>query len=113
MCAQLALAPVFDAWHSFEDASGIRHIENNKDYDEVTALADALVDDGAVEEGHPQHSLFLVLTDLIYAYDRRHYPQLAVRGVDMLRFLMEQHGLKQKPATGDRSPECCIGHTLR
>ncbi|SFR85975.1 HTH-type transcriptional regulator / antitoxin HigA [Dyella sp. OK004] len=99
------LAPVFDAWNAFQKVSGVRHIEDERGYEGATALTGALVDDGAMEEGHPQHSLFMVLSDLIYAYDQHHYPQSAISGVDLLRFLMEQHGLKQNqlPEIGTQS----------
>lgn len=99
------LASVFDAWNAFQKVSGVRHIKDEHDYEEATALADALVDDSAMEEDHPQHSLFMVLSDLIYAYDQTHYPQSAISGVEMLRFLMEQHGLKQNqlPEIGAQS----------
>jgi HTH-type transcriptional regulator / antitoxin HigA len=99
------LAPVFDAWNSFQKASGVRHIQSDKDYEEAASLADALLDEGAIQDDHPHHSLFLVLSDLIYAYDQRHYAQASVGGVDMLRFLMDQHGLKQSelPEIGAQS----------
>jgi HTH-type transcriptional regulator / antitoxin HigA len=99
------LAPVFDAWDAFQKTSGVRHIQNDKDYEETTSLADALLEEGAIQDTHPHHSLFLVLSDLIYAYDQRHYARAAVRGVDMLRFLMERHSLKQSdlPEIGAQS----------
>ena len=99
------LAPIFDAWETFQELSGVRHIETEADYTEATDLADALLDDGAMDEAHPQHSLFMVLSDLIYAYDQIHYPQSKVSGVDMLRFLMQQHDLRQNqlPEIGTQS----------
>ena len=108
------LAPVFDAWETFQELSGVRHIETEADYTEASELADALLEDGAMDEAHPQHSLFMVLSDLIYAYDQTHYPQQGVSGVDMLRFLMEQHGLRQSqlPEIGTQSvvSEILSGH---
>ena len=95
MNAQLAIAPIADAWDNFHAASNIGHIANDRDYEASTRLADELVDEGAMEEDHPQHSLFMLLSDLIYAYDQRHYPMPKVQGVQVLRFLMDQHGLKQ------------------
>ncbi|KAF1006003.1 MAG: Antitoxin HigA [Luteibacter sp.] len=92
-------------WDAFSAASGLRHIDTEDDYDTATQLADALVEEGAINERHPQHSLFLLVSDLIYAYDQRHYPQREVHGVDLLRFLMEQHGLRQNqlPEIGTQS----------
>lgn len=47
----------------------------------------------------------MTISDLIYAYDKTHYPQQKVTGIVMLRFLMEQHGLTQSqlPEIGKRS----------
>ena len=100
--------------HTFSNdsgrVSGVCHIANGRDYDKVVGLTDAgltdaLVDAGAMESHHPQHSLYLVLADLIYAYDRQHYPQSKVHGTDLLRFLMDQHGLRQSqlPEIGTQS----------
>lgn len=92
-------------WNAFNTASGLGHVETEHDYEVATHLADTLVDDGAIDENHPQHSLFLLVSDLIYAYDQRHYPQRSVHGVDLLRFLMEQHDLRQNqlPEIGTQS----------
>jgi HTH-type transcriptional regulator/antitoxin HigA len=100
-----SLDTVFARWDEFHKVSGIRHIASDADYEEAMALADMLVDAGAMDEGHAKHALFLLIADLIYAYDQRHYPQRAVHGVDLLRFLMEQHGLRQNqlPEVGTQS----------
>jgi HTH-type transcriptional regulator/antitoxin HigA len=105
MSAQLVLKPIFDAWDSFHEASHVGHIANTNDYDEAIKVADALVDEGAMEGDHPQHSLFMMLADLIHAYDQRNFPIPHVSGNQMLRFLMDQHGLKQTqlPEIGKQS----------
>jgi HTH-type transcriptional regulator/antitoxin HigA len=105
MNTQLAIAPIADAWDNFRTVSRIGHIADDRDYEASTALADDLLDAGAMEEGHPQHSLFMMLSDLIYAYDQRHYPIPNVQGVQVLRFLMDQHDLKQTqiPEIGTQS----------
>ena len=95
MNAQFAIAPIADAWDNFHATSRIGHIADDKDYETATQLADELLDAGAMEDGHPQHSLFMMLSDLIYAYDQRHDPIPNVQGVQVLRFLMDQHSLKQ------------------
>lgn len=105
MKSKRVMEQVFSHWDAFRAVSGLRHIETARDYKEATQLADALVDDGAMDEHHPQYSLFLLVSDLIYAYDQRHYPQRNVHGIDLLRFLMEQHGLRQNqlPEIGTQS----------
>lgn len=99
MNAQFAFTPIADAWDHFRATSRIGHIVNDQDYKSATKLADELLDDGAMGEDHPQNSLFMLISDLIYAYDQRHYPMPKVQGVQVLRFLMDQHGLKQTQVT--------------
>lgn len=105
MSVQLDITPIAKAWEIFQKVSPVRHITSKKDYNKAVRIADALVDDGAMHEAHPQHSLFMTLCDLIHAYDQVHYPQQKVSGVAMLRFLMEQHGLTQSqlPEIGKQS----------
>jgi len=105
MRTKRSLDAIFAQWDEFQRASGMCHIENDRQYDKMVGLADALVDAGAMEIEHPQHSLYMVLADLIYAYDQQHYPQGQVHGIDLLRFLMEQHGLRQSqlPEIGTQS----------
>ncbi len=105
MNAQMAIASIAHAWDDFHAASHIGHIATVADYDASTRLADELLDDGAMEEDHPRHSLFMMLSDLIYAYDQQHHPMPEVPGVQVLRFLMDQHGLRQNqlPEIGRQS----------
>jgi HTH-type transcriptional regulator/antitoxin HigA len=48
----------------------VHHIANAEDYDNATRIADALLEEGAMDASHPQHSLFMTICDLIYAYDQ-------------------------------------------
>jgi len=101
----LAIAPIVDAWNHFHAVSHIGHIEDDQDYEASIQLADALISEGAMEETHPQHSLFATINDLIYAYDQRHDAMSAPQSAQVLRFIMEQHGLKlaQLPEIGRQS----------
>ena len=54
-----------------------------------------LLDLGAADENHPLANLVATMGELIGDYDDAHYPIPEVTGVEMLKFLMEQHGLKQ------------------
>lgn len=105
MNAQLAITSIAKAWDKFRGAAHIGHIANDRDYEDATRVADELLEMGAMDEAHPNHSLFMTISDLIYAYDQRRYPLPKVNGVQVLRFLMEQHGLKQNqlPEIGRQS----------
>jgi len=103
--AESALEPIFKAWESFHRTTHVGHIADDHDYDEATRVADALVEDGAMDSSHPQHSFFMTIADLIYAFDQRNYALPHIPANQMLRFLMDQHGLKQNqlPEIGKQS----------
>lgn len=50
---------------------------------------------------------------LIAAYEADHFQVAKVRGVDALRFLMEQHGLGQGDLRGEVGPQPVVSRILR
>ena len=73
----------------------LRPIRGVADYDRAVASLNALLDAGAADEAHPLGDLAATLGELIGDYDAVHYPGSGVAPSQMLRFLMDQHGLKQ------------------
>jgi len=73
----------------------LRPIRTEGDYDAAVASLNALLDAGAADETHPLADLAATLGELIGDYDDAHYPAKDVAPSEMLRFLMDQHGLKQ------------------
>jgi HTH-type transcriptional regulator/antitoxin HigA len=71
-----------------------RAIHGEQDYEEAMAVIEGLL---AKPELHPSEQEYLALiTQLLAAYEAAHDPVADVGGVEMLRFLMAQHNLKQK-----------------
>jgi HTH-type transcriptional regulator / antitoxin HigA len=70
-------------------------IRTQKDYNAAVTSMNMLLDAGAADEKHPLANLVATLGELIGDYDDEHYPSPEVSGVEVLRFLMQQHGLKQ------------------
>jgi HTH-type transcriptional regulator/antitoxin HigA len=70
-------------------------IRSEVEYDAAVAALNRLLDAGAADERHPLANLAATLGELIGDYDDAHYPLPDVSGTDMLKFLMQQHGLKQ------------------
>lgn len=71
-----------------------RAIHGEQDYEEALAVIEGLL---AKPELHPSEREYLALiTQLLAAYEAVHDPIADVSGVEMLRFLMTQHNLKQK-----------------
>jgi len=71
-------------------------IRNEREYDEAVARLSALVDDIGDNPKDPRYRLIETQSVLIEAYDREHHALPAASGVDVVRFLMEQHGLNQR-----------------
>ena len=70
-------------------------IRNEKDYDAALKRLNELLDEIGTNEKHPLYTLLDTLGTLIQVYEEEYYPIPEASGVDVLRFLMEEHGLTQ------------------
>lgn len=70
-------------------------IRNEREYDRAVKRLNELLDEIGDNERHPLYSLLDTLSTLIHAYEEEHYPIPEASGVDILRFLMEEHELTQ------------------
>ena len=73
----------------------ILSIHNEREYDLAIKRLDELLDEVGDDEKHPLYGLLDTLSTLIEVYEEQHYPIPESSGVDMLRYLMEEHGLRQ------------------
>ena len=73
----------------------LRPIRSAEDYDAAVSAMNRLLDAGGANERHPLANLVAILGELIGDYDDQHYPRPEVSGIEVLKFLMEQNGLKQ------------------
>ncbi|AJE19579.1 helix-turn-helix domain-containing protein [Azotobacter chroococcum] len=68
---------------------------NEDDYDALVEALDELLVIVGDDEDHPLATLASHMGDLIEAYDEAQRPMPKVSGVEMLRYLMQEHGLTQ------------------
>lgn len=61
----------------------------------MTAILEALLDEAKGNEDHPAMGLIDIVGDLIEDFEAKHHPLPDPTGVQGLKFLMEQHGMKQ------------------
>lgn len=73
----------------------LRPVRSEADHAAAVAALEQLLDAGAADESHPLADLAAILGELIGDWEDRR-PRPHVSGVDMLRFLMQQHGLTQR-----------------
>lgn len=78
---------------------------NDNDYDSLVEALDELLGLVGDHEDHPLASLVSRVGDMIEAYDELHRPLPKVGGVEVLRYLMQEHGLRQGhlPEVGNQS----------
>ncbi|MBW3505353.1 MULTISPECIES: type II toxin-antitoxin system HigA family antitoxin [unclassified Pseudomonas] len=83
----------------------LRKPKTEADYDELVAALDGLTDLIGDDESHPLMSLVDIIGDWVEAYDLEHRPMPKVSGVDVLRSVMQEHGLTQSdlPGVGTQS----------
>ena len=71
-----------------------RALHDEQDHEQAMAIIEGLL---AKPELHPSEQEYLsLITQLVAAYEAAHDPVADVSGVEMVRFLMDQHNLKQK-----------------
>ena len=70
-------------------------IHNEREYNAAVKRLNELLDEIGDNEKHPLYSFLDTLGTLIHAYEEEHYPIPDVAGTEVLRFLMEEHGLTQ------------------
>lgn len=68
-------------------------LHNDHDLDEAIAMIDRLLDRQDLTPGKQDY--LDVLSDLVERYEDEHIPLPDVRGVEMLRFLMDENHLRQ------------------
>ncbi len=81
------------AWTELQSLVPLSAIQNEEQYDRAVETLDALLEIVHNDETHPLYNLLDTLGTLIESYEEAHYPVPPVTGVDVLRFLMEEHDL--------------------
>jgi HTH-type transcriptional regulator / antitoxin HigA len=67
-------------------------LQSDTDLDEACAVVDGLLNKGRPLEAD-EGAYLNVLSDLIERYESEHHPMPTVSGAEMLRFLIDQHGV--------------------
>jgi HTH-type transcriptional regulator/antitoxin HigA len=70
-------------------------LRNEHEYDRAAECLNCLLDEVGIDEQHPLYTLLDTLGTLLHAYEEYHHPIPECSGIDVLRFLMDEHGLTQ------------------
>jgi HTH-type transcriptional regulator/antitoxin HigA len=80
----------------FKEVVGVTSVRTEDDYAQARATIDVLVEEVGDNEDHPLADVLDYLADQVKAYEDEHFPIPDAEPHKVLRFLMEQHGLKQE-----------------
>ena len=71
-------------------------IRNRREYDAAVAQLDHLIDEVGDNPKDPRYRFIDTLSVLIEAYDEEHHKIPDASAVELMKFLMQQHGLSQE-----------------
>ncbi len=93
---QFDISAIQTSWQAFDSIAHLRPIHSDDEYDRMVALMDSLLDEAGDNEDHPLSSLLDLVSDLVSKYDQEHFPIEPAEPKEVLRFLMDDRGLKQE-----------------
>lgn len=102
---------ILRAWLPFKQAIGVTVVYTEAEYQRALATLEVLLEAVGDDEAHPLAEVLDYLADRVKSYEDAHcaIPEAEPRAV--LRFLMEQHGLKQSDLA-DCAPQSRISEIL-
>lgn len=80
-------------WPSVAEVLSVPH--NKRDYLNLCNTLDELIDEVGNNEKHPLATLMETIGLLIAKYEEEKYPIKESNGIEILKWLMHEHGLKQ------------------
>lgn len=87
------LENIANVWPQIKNIFSVPHTET--EYDTLVSMLDNLIDEIGENETHPLSSLMESLGNLIETYENKNIPILSSSPIESLRYLMEEHNLKQ------------------
>ncbi len=99
MNAPIDVKNLLPVWEQFRAATDIAPIRDEAHYVRMSEILEALLDETGGDEDHPAMGLVDIVGDLIEDYEAEHHALPETTGVQALKFLMEQHDLKQSDLT--------------
>jgi len=87
---------LLNKWLDTVKIVAVDRIRSDADYDRVTAFMEEVMAEIGRKKKHPLCGLMDILEMRLREYDNTRHPMDDVSGIEMLRFLMDQHGLRQQ-----------------
>jgi len=102
---------ILKAWMPFKKLVGVTSVRSKADYTRARATIETLLGEVGDDEHHPLADVLDYFADQVKAYEDEHFPIPEAEPQGVLRFLMEQHGLKQEDLA-DCAPQSRISDIL-
>ena len=102
---------ILKAWTPFKETIGVTSVHNESDYARATSTIDLLLNTIGDAEDHPLADVLDFLAEQVRAYEEANTVIPATEPREVLRFLMDQHGLKQEDL-GDCASQSRISEIL-
>ena len=80
-------------WPGIKNIFSVPHSE--EEYDNLVSILDEIVEQVRENENHPLASLMESLGILVENYEKQNVPEPTGTSIEVLRFLMQEHNLKQ------------------
>ena len=87
------LENIANVWPTIKNIFSVPHTE--AEYKNLVSLLDSLIDEVGESESHPLSSLMETIGNLIETYENNYLPPILGTPLEALRYLMEEHNLKQ------------------
>ncbi len=78
----------------------LKPVTTKAEYEAAVGHLNHLLDAGGANQAHPLAGLVEALGEMIHAYEKRQAPLPEADPREMLRYLMDEHGLKQSDLSG-------------
>ena len=86
---------ILRAWEPFKKVVGVTSVRTEEDYARARAVLEVLMDAIGADENHPLADVLDYLADQVAIYEDEHVVIPEAEPKEVLRFLMDQHALKQ------------------
>jgi HTH-type transcriptional regulator/antitoxin HigA len=109
----LDLKSVKTAWQGLNRLVPLGPIASEKDYRRRIRVMDDLLGQIGADESHPLVPLLDLVTKQIGAYEAEHHALPEATPAEVLRYLMEEHGLKQVDLADELGGQSIVSAVLR
>ena len=112
----LAINPaiIAPAWHAFQSVLPVKigTIRNDADYERVVAFMNSLLDVVGDDEAHELADLLDLVGQLVEDYEGRRHVIPDAAPHEVLRFLLDQHGLTQTDLAAEIGGQSVVSEIL-